>query len=34
MPLASLSVIDVSQRFTAFAMQMIIAICWAWKRLA
>jgi hypothetical protein len=32
--LASLSVIAVTLRFTAFAVQMIIAVYWAWKLLA
>jgi hypothetical protein len=32
--LASLSAIAVTLRFTAFAVQMIIAIYWAWKLLA
>ncbi|MGE3650531.1 MAG: MAPEG family protein [Reyranellaceae bacterium] len=32
--LASLSAIAVSLRFTAFAVQMIIAVYWAWKLLA
>ena len=32
--LASLSVIAVSLRFTAFAVQLIISVYWAWKLLA
>jgi uncharacterized MAPEG superfamily protein len=32
--LASLSVIAVTLRFTAFAVQMIIAVYWAWQLLA
>ncbi len=32
--LASLSAIAVTLRFTAFAVQMIIAVYWAWKLLA
>ena len=32
--LASLSVIAVTLRFTAFAVQLIIAVYWAWKLLA
>lgn len=33
-PLASLSAIAVMLRFTVFAVQMIIALYWAWKLLA